>query len=94
MIYLKIFKEFEVKQAYAPGFEVRNIKIFWKILCSNPKLKEYFLDNGYLVLPVRKYLLYLNSKIPTLDFQIEILNIKNGRIKIGIICCFLQKWSI
>ena len=34
-----------------------------------------------------------NPKTPSNDFQIEILNIKNGRIKIGVICCFLQKWS-
>ena len=78
-----MYKAFEVRQAYVPSFEELSFKIFWKIVCSNPKLKEYFPDNGNLVLPEWKYLLDLIFTIEP-DIIVDMINEAHRIRKIGI----------
>ena len=78
-----MYKAFEVRQAYVPRFEELSVKVFWKIVYSNPKLKEYFPDYGNLVLPERKYLLDLIFTIEP-DIIIDMINEAHRIRKIGI----------
>ena len=78
-----MYKAFEVSQAYVPRFEELSVKVFWKIVCSNPKLKEYFPDYGNLVLPERKYLLDLIFTIEP-DIIVDMINEAHRIRKIGI----------